>query len=97
MRKHLILGAAAAMAAGLGARPVVRMTDEEREAARAKLDAQRQADDATRREHQRMEALRAAGIPAWMNRRTGKPHEHNRQKARHLRSLSTPEQGGVRI
>lgn len=26
-----------------------------------------------------------SGVPAWMNRRTGKPHEHNRQRARRMR------------
>lgn len=26
-------------------------------------------------------------IPAWMNRRTGKPHEHNRARARRLRRV----------
>lgn len=28
-------------------------------------------------------------IPAWMNRHTGKPHEHNRAKARRRARIST--------
>ena len=29
-------------------------------------------------------SLRMVGVPAWQNRRTRKPHEHNRQRARRM-------------
>lgn len=81
--------AAAALAVGVNPVPRIReMSPEEREAAEAKLRAQREAHSRSRREYwDSIEAGNAAKADSAINRRTGKPHEHNRAKARRLASL----------
>lgn len=42
-----------------------------------------------RNQRARVGSQRWGGTPAWQNRRTGKPHEHNRAKARRQARIST--------
>lgn len=64
------------------AEPVI--SDEAIRETEAKMAAQREA----ARQAERIAVLTADPVrPAWMNRRTGEAHQHNRAKARRLRQI----------
>lgn len=42
-----------------------------------------------RNQRNRTGSMSVVGLPAWKNRRTGKPHDHARAKARRQRRIST--------
>lgn len=93
MRRPVLL-AAGALALGVGLRPdLVEAMDTGKDGGpvippeliretEAKLRAEREAVDQAER------YMRAAKGGAQINRRTGKPHEHNRARARRLRQLT---------
>ncbi len=90
MSRALIIAGLAAAALGPAIRvitPDARVIDPEtREVDQAKRDAQERARVQARRAYWSLvEAGNAAKADSAINRRTGKPHEHSRAKARRLR------------